>query len=214
MNKIIILFLITIILILIYLKLFYYCKSYNIINKNINKFKNINNNIAIVGNGPISDEDRNKINKFKTIYRFNKTPRMKQDDKITHLVIRQDYTNNRIFGLTNFKTQIDVKNIIYIKSHDSLYIENKIKENNPNKNLKVIKTKPVIFNNKEFNFDTDYGASSGLILLSNIYKGQPIHLFGFNLNFPHKGHNSELEKDIIFNKCKNCIIHKTINNDY
>tara|TARA_B100000686_G_C16787846_1_gene976453 strand:+ start:148 stop:1101 length:954 start_codon:yes stop_codon:yes gene_type:complete len=45
------------------------------------------NDVAIVGHGPISEEDRKLINKFDTVYRMSRLLNFNKGDKITHLLI-------------------------------------------------------------------------------------------------------------------------------
>tara|TARA_B110000046_G_C12857176_1_gene340232 strand:- start:80 stop:784 length:705 start_codon:yes stop_codon:yes gene_type:complete len=44
--------------------------------------------VAVVGNGPLSDEDRRSISRFEIVYRFNDLKNHEQREKCTHHVIR------------------------------------------------------------------------------------------------------------------------------
>ena len=45
------------------------------------------NDVAVVGHGPISEEDRKLINKFDTVYRMTRLTAWKKGDKTTHYLI-------------------------------------------------------------------------------------------------------------------------------
>ena len=219
-----------IIIILIIFIIFIECLNYL---KNIEKFSNPKSkkSIAVVGNGPISEDDLNKINNYDIVCRFNDCKNYRKNDKITHLVVRQRYNTEIITGLDkNYKQSKPITDLIIIGTNRKLL--EKVKNINSNLNCKIIeiyesslcelkdyvcnldKNTPFYFNKKNIgNKFGVYGPSSGFVLLSNIYNGDEIHIYGMNWNFT-SGHNGNFEKNIIENHCKNCIIHKTNGNEY
>ena len=225
MNKLfIILF---IILSIFYSLLIFYNK------KNIERFR-INNftTVAVVGNGPITDKDREKINKCDLVYRFNDCKNFKKGDKVTHLIVRQLGTKWKVSGLNyNFEPIKDVNNLIFIGTRKELF--NEIKNKNRNRDCRMIevyeknickkincnlnRSDLVIFNNKKIKQPkSTCGFSSGFIALADITnKYNNINVFGMNWNFKkNKSHNGKWEKKIIDKFCKKCKIHLTSSNSY
>ena len=188
--------------------------------------------VAVVGNGPITEADRQLINNFDIVYRFNDCKNMKKGDKITHLVVRQTFIFHTVTGLdTNFLPLKDAKNIIFIGKDKELYENIKLK--NPNRNFSMIDVyekitckfmncnKKLIDNIKFNNInikqtDASWGPSSGFLVLADVTgKYNNVHIFGMNWNFNwYMDHDSSWEKDNILKLCKHCVIHKTKNDNY
>ena len=222
MNKLFII-LFTFIIIFYFSLIFY--------NKKIEKFDN-EPIIAVVGNGPITNKDREFINKCDIVYRFNDCKNFKNGDKITHLVVRQMGTKWKVSGLNyNFTPIKDVDNLIFIGTRNNLY--NQIKKANKKRNCKMIdvyeknickkikcnltKDYMITFNNKKIKQpDSTCGFSSGFIALAYITnKYKNVNVFGMNWNFiKNKSHSGEWEKKIIDKFCKKCKIHLTATNNY
>ena len=68
-----------------------------------NSNKKINGTVAVVGNGPISEEDRKNINKFDTIIRFNDMKNKNAGEKTSIQVVRQISPKDDFFGKSNIK---------------------------------------------------------------------------------------------------------------
>lgn len=188
--------------------------------------------VAVVGNGPITEYDRQLINNFDIVYRFNDCKNMKKGDKITHLVTRQTFIFHTITGLdSNFLPLKDAKNIIFIGKDRELY--EKIKLKNPDRNFSMIDVfekitckfmncnKKLIDNIKFNNINikqtnASWGPSSGFLILADVTgKYNNVHIFGMNWNFNwYMDHDSSWEKENILKLCKHCIIHKTKNDKY
>lgn len=199
-----------------------------IINCNKEKFKiSKNKTIAIVGNGPLNENDYNKINKHDFVYRFNDTKNFRIGDKITHLIVRQTGLTTNITGLNdNYKTDKKIQNIIYIGT-SKLLLE-KIKKNNPSIHVTMIEVyEDSLHKDKEYKHLLKFGnniieqpklssgPSSGFLLIQNIYnKQQQLNIFGMNWNFNYKGHSDDWERETIKKYCKTCIINLTKNNNY
>jgi hypothetical protein len=183
--------------------------------------------VAVVGNGPLKESDRYLINKFDKVYRFNDCKNMKKGDKITHLVIRQFNTSERVSGLIKYKSPFEnLQNIVFIGSNPSIL--ETIKQNNPNIDCRMISIyEPQVPDSLKYKQDfityngniiktkyKDWGFSSGFTILSNIpYKN--VHIFGMNWNFnENTEHDGKWEKIIIDKNCPKCTIHPTRTNSY
>ena len=76
-------------------------------NKQYNMFPKLrdmcSNTIAIVGNGPLSEEQRQQINsgKFTCVIRFNDLKNKKTDDRMDIHIVR--YTNGAFPGIESYK---------------------------------------------------------------------------------------------------------------
>ena len=93
-----------IIIIIIILKNVYYLHE---------SFEN-NISIAVVGNGKITLEDREKIKKCNLICRFNDTKNYNFMDKTDILFVRQGGITGKVYGLNNYIPNIRCKEIVFI----------------------------------------------------------------------------------------------------
>ena len=198
---------------------------------NINYFNSVKQTIAVVGNGSLTSKDYSRINKFDIVYRFNDCKNYRNNDKITHLVVRQTNLTNEVTGLnSNYETDKNVNNIIFIGTSKSIFL--KIKKNNEKKNVRMIDVWEELLHKKESERKPNYdiikfnnnfikppylpsGPSSGFLLISNIYNDKiKMEIFGMNFNFETTAHNGIWETKIIEENCKNCILNKTKNENY
>lgn len=164
--------------------------------------------LALIGNGPMSDEQRLEINGFNTVIRVARIDNYKLGDKMTHLCLdglgfRRG--NPRYKGLLldiNLKNQ--AKYMVFLDKKWDFLIE---------------QNKEMGFNGESIHFGIpDKGGlikklqcqhlSLGLkaFLYAQTF-GYPIHLFGFNWNLT-QGHNGQKEKEFILSH-ENVILHET-----
>jgi hypothetical protein len=171
--------------------------------------------LALIGNGPVSDEQRLEINSFDTVIRLARVNNYKLDDKMTHLCLdglglRKG--NPRYKGLyldTIVKNK--AKYMVFLdKKWDFLIEQNKEMGFNgesihfgiPNKGelIKKLQCQHLSLGLKGFLYAQTFGC--------------PIHLFGFNWNpiMKKNGHNAEKEKEFILHH-ENVILHETPTSD-
>eukprot|EP01084_Bolivina_argentea_P267202 453524_1 len=175
-------------------------------------------NIAVVGNGPLKETDYEQINNCDIVYRFKSCNNYRKGDKVTHLALRQEGTTTRIMGLIGACTKYkNISNIIFIGQNKTVF--HQYKNANLDKNMVMIHLDKNFKQNATINFNgnkiikpaTVWGASTGFYLLSYIYKGQPLHIFGMNWHV-HAEHPGLWEKNMIQTYCNQCTIHPTKSN--
>ena len=83
-----------------------------LLGQNVNAYnhknKKLSGTIAVVGNGPISEEDRKNINKFDTIIRFNDMKNKNAGEKTSIQVVRQISPKDDFFGKSNIKRGVPI----------------------------------------------------------------------------------------------------------
>ena len=177
-----------------------------------------NTSIAVVGNGPITEQDRLTINLSKIIIRFNDVKNIKKGERTTIHVIRYPHF-----------AHVDTLFVWYL--YPSISSINKISSLFPIKFIPVFEMQygreHVSKNNKMFSYcdcgkscylnNTWAGASSGGIIL-DILQGIPqikrVNVFGMNWNGNSNMHVDFRNKSIVSSCCTKCIFHKTSSDDY
>jgi hypothetical protein len=199
------------------------------------------NKIAIIGNGPLSEEDINKINNnFEIIVGMNGVVNGKKDIKLkyTHLFSRQwdDITTPKTINFIGYdkdkkilksyeKYKDTIKNILLIVPKGLEYKEgiNDIKNNYKNvsiysidANLNIKKNKgpnKLKFNDKDY--DINHSLSMGMISIGYVldkYPNHDIHIYG--MNFSQRGHHDGIVEKEIIDECDRCIVHKPWKDTY
>ena len=184
--------------------------------------------IAVVGNGEITDADREKIKKCTLICRFNDTKNHNYLEKTDILFVRQNGITGGIHGLNNYTTNINCKEMVFIGSwkehYDNLKKYNKVPirmidiyeahcKNMPRINKCTLNgfNKKLLFEDKKYNVPyTSCYLSSGTIAINYLldrYPNANLEIFGMNWQFHHSGHPKNFEKKLITN-CKRCNINK------
>jgi len=199
------------------------------------------NKIAVIGNGPLSDEDINEINSnFEIIVGMNAVLNGRKGIKVkyTHLFSRQwdDTTTPKTINFIGYdkdkkilnsyeKYKDTIKNILLVVPKGLEYKEgiNDIKNNYKNvsihsidANLNIKKNKgPNKFNFNNKKYDINHSLSMGMISIGyvfNIYPNHDIHIYG--MNFSQRGHHDGIVEKEIIDECDRCIVHKTWKNTY
>ena len=183
----------------------------------INMFFN-NTSIAVVGNGPISEQDRLIISLSNIIIRFNDVKNKKNEERTTIHVIRYPHF-----------AYVDALFVWYLYPSNSSI--DKISSPFPVKSVPVFEMQydvdHVSENHKMFRDcscgDSCYlnntwaGASSGGIVL-DILQGIPqiheINVFGMNWNGDPSMHVDFRNKSIVSACCTKCVFHKTTTDNY
>ena len=190
-------------------------------------------NIAIVGNGPLSEKHKKLINTFRYVYRLNHAPAYRKGDKIDTIVTRYFGTSNNTSSdkflsenpeLRNKKTII-VGPYMGNGKYKDIYVYEKVLKSDQTitkdlrlfENCKYCKT-----NDKCKHSSAANGPSTGILILDFLQKKYPntkFHIFGMNFTWPSKkkgGGSPHLlnEGEIIENCVKNKYIHKTYKDDY
>lgn len=201
------------------------------------------NKIAVIGNGPLSNEDIIEINNnFKIIVGMNDVKNGKQKTALnyTHLFCRQwddirsstpkaitfiGYDKDKKILNTYERYKQTINNILLVVPKGFEYKEgiNNIKNNYKNvsiysidANLQKKENKgpnKYKFNNK--NYDILHSLSMGMISIGYLLDKYPDHdIHTYGMNFSQRGwHDGIVEKKII-NECDRCIVHKTYKNTY
>jgi len=199
-----------------------------------NSNKKISGTVAVVGNGPISDEDRKNINKFDTIIRFNDMKNKTKKEKTSIHVVRQISPKDDFFGKTSMKRGVPIILIAtkkeYVEKCKQKYnMLDYIIVNEPSRDSYEAGKDNEMFQGcslckKEscLEIDSDLGPSSGIVILDYLDKNSNINkieVFGMNWNFHLKNYgggdkiyNTKLhhmgnEGKIVNTCCKKCVIH-------
>lgn len=195
---------------------------YKIKYKSIENF--INGTVAVVGNGPISDEDRYNIDKADCVIRFNDLKNFKHGERCDIHAIR--YTDGTFPGLNlNPKNSIILpvspNNYAVYNSSDlcnmtglpPLLIYESRLSNDLDKNVAIFENSNC---GKEcIQSSSQYGPSTGtavIDLLENCNSVNKIEVYGMNWN--GAGHLDFKNPTIVENFCSKCDIHRTQSSKY
>jgi len=186
-------------------------------------------NIAVVGNGYLSEADIHEINnKYDVIVIFNNSRNNRYESvqlKATHLAIRQhsygfwgwDFNNKKLEAHPN--TVDSVKDILCIIPSDNPNIQlhysiiDTIKSTYEKKYDIVCDYEYTVLKDKKYLFDNKYythtrSPSSGILVINmmlNEYPDKIIHLYGMDC-VQQDYHDFKHEKQILKN-CNRCVFH-------
>ena len=178
-------------------------------------------NVAVVGNGPISEEDRNLINKQNCIIRFNDQKSKLEHERIDVLVLRNNtlHISKRddiIWPVIPFCKTIDDYEVRYSKMIKPIYVFEEVCDHEPN--VQEMKSKKVYSNciKQARHGDGTSGVSTGSAVLSSLQNDdtvESINVFGMNFNggWWHVDFNDPNLSNIC---CTKCIFHKTRGDEY
>ena len=205
-------------------------KNYITYNSN----KTLSGTIAVVGNGPISEEDRKNINKFDTIIRFNDMKNKTRKEKTSIHVVRQISPKDDFFGKTSIKREVPIILIATKKEYaekckqkynmlDYIIVNEPSRDSyEAGKDNEMFQGCSLCETESCLEIDSDLGPSSGIVILDYLDKNSnidKIEVFGMNWNFHLKNygggdkiydtklHHMGNEGKIVNSCCKKCIIH-------
>lgn len=176
-------------------------------------------NIAVVGNGPISEEDRSLINKQDCIIRFNDQKNKLEHERTDVLVLRNNtlhisQRDDILLPVIPFCKTIDDYEVKYFRMITPIHVYEQICEHN----VEEIKSKKVYSNciKQARHGDATSGVSTGTAVLSSLQYDDTvkyINVFGMNFNggWWHVDFNDPNLSNIC---CTKCIFHKTHVDDY
>lgn len=192
---------------------------------NRSNFKILRGNIAVVGNGPLSEEDRSNINKADCVIRFNNLRNYKTGERFDVHVTRHsngDWLGMHLFHHAPFILPIAMRHSD-VKNSRVLYGRKKLPtilvyENNKNVDLPPTSK---IFKNSACGDEckhssADWGPSSGaavIDMLENLKSVKKIGVYGMNWS-GNKHHNDFKYPYIVPKYCSKCEIHPTPNSGY
>lgn len=144
--------------------------------------------IAIVGNGPLKDEQMDRINTFDRVVMMNFCNNKRDADKITDFVVR--YQNKRT-GFVGDLNQINFCDVIHFLNHDTSHCINTMN--------KLRQDKSFVTYHKEIleHFDLKHVSrpSTGYIVILyflHTYSEDDIEVFGFNWNPQHRKYHPQI----------------------
>ena len=167
-------------------------------------------NIALVGNGPLSETQRKEINtkNFNFVLRFNDMKNYRNGDRVDVLVCRE-WEDTHKYAKSNHCLKCK-KMLVGVHAREDLrangadmYIETKKKHYFE------------LFNRPE-NVNLNQQPSTGAIVISEIQnnsKVKKIDVYGMNFNFKSIYHKKN-EGSIIRKYCEKCIFHETPSSSY
>ena len=152
--------------------------------------------IAIVGNGPLTDEQRNEINEYEIIIRQNYCNNFKKGDKTSHLLLRYSGRKRKFKG----EKYIEHANEILLYSGQNEEHINSLKIQYPNKTFKIVQWKDCVKPRLKW--------STGYIAFEYFKDYKNVHMYGYNWHHEnHSIHPIRHEEKII--KQSDIIIHDT-----
>ena len=190
--------------------------------------KILRGNIAVVGNGPISEEDRSNINKADCVIRFNKLHYYRKGERFDVHATRRSEPSTNFWGLdlphrasfvlpvVHYHSLVEnSKQLIGRKKLPTILVYQKIK-----KNLEA-SPKSRLFprsacGDECLHSSTDRGPSVGaavIDMLEKLKSVKKIDVYGMNWNGPEV-HNDFKYPYIVSKYCSKCEIHPTSKSGY
>ena len=187
--------------------------------------------VAVVGNGPISENDSKKINECQCIIRFNDAKNRKSDERTDLQIVRRQLGVGKIermfwkYFVPKGVYTMYVTEPSYVLSYNGL--ENPLGVIDIGRDKTKFRDDLKLFpgcnkcDNKPCTYSlTEWGPSTGALvinMLESMDNIKEINVFGMNWNPPSNKINVHVDfnyPELIKNCCKKCIIHKTTTNNY
>ena len=198
--------------------------------------------VAVVGNGPLSDDQLAEINSALVVVRFNGLKNMRATDKMDILVVREECEHfHGVPGhrypvspyASRAKQILPIIRLSHVKPEEAIqYVADKlpvdftpeilepILHQYPfewsDAHIQRIRSTPAFQDNFKGGCFLPDEISSGLLAVWQIQKllpGLEIHVFGMNWNSNNWRMNWEMEECII-RHCSNCVVHDTPSRSY
>ena len=219
-------------LFVLFLITFGYIIIYCIINKSEDltlskeeQFNILKDTVAVVGNGPISEEDRSNINKANCVLRFNDLKNYRKGERFdVHATRHMNgfWSGMHLFHHAPYVLPIAMTSSA-VKKSKRLAGRKKLPTILVYENNKKVELSPTskIFKHSacgdECRHSTaDWGPSSGaavIDMLENLETVKKIEVYGMNWN-GNKNHIDFKDPYIISKYCSKCKLHPTSNNSY
>lgn len=214
---------ITLIIVIILICIFNKKVFYKIKYTSVEKF--INGSVAVVGNGPLSNEDRYNISKADCVIRFNDLKNFKRGERCDIHAIR--YTLGRYPGINlspkhakilpvspnNFSV-FNSRDLCNVEGLPPLLIYDPRANNDLHENVSIFENSNC---GKEcIQSSSSYGPSTGAVVIDMLEKlnsVNKINVYGMNWNGTTK-HIDFKNPTIVQKFCSKCNIHPTQNNKY
>jgi len=177
--------------------------------------------IAVVGNGPISEADRDLINAQNCIIRFNDQKNKLENERTDVLVLRNNtlhlsQKDSTLLPVIPFCKTIEEYQVKYSKLIKPIYVHEETCNDDPN--VQEMKSNKV-YNNcikQNLHGDATSGVSTGTAVLSSLQDDdnvESINVFGMNFNggWWHVDFNDPNLSHIC---CTKCIFQKTNKEQY
>ena len=190
--------------------------------------KILRGNIAVVGNGPISEEDRNNINKADRVIRFNRLKNYRKGERFDVHATRRSEPNTKFVGLdlphcASFVLPVvyrhslveNSKQLIGRKKLPTILVYQEIKnihEASPTSRLFSHST----CGDECLHSSADWGPSIGaavIDMLEKLKSVKKIEVYGMNWN-GNKNHIDFKDPYIVSKYCSKCEIHPTPKSSY
>lgn len=198
--------------------------------KDIFKKAIFSDEVCLVGNGPLSEEDRIKINNCKQIIRFNSVKNFKEGERIDVHTVRC----SSAYFLRDLKMLPDVPKIIIFTNKKEIqkyrkqlkkyklltpiftYEPGRSDDMSYMKDQSIFDKCNMCLNNECKYSNTISGVSTGTVVinhLESLHNIKKIYVFGMNWNGEH-AHLDFANPEIVPKCCRKCIIHKTATKNY
>ena len=180
-----------------------------------------NGSIAVVGNGPVNEEDRKLINNHSCVIRFNDQKNKLEHERTDVLVLRNNtlhisQPDSIVLPVIPFCNNINQYDVKYSKMITPIQVYEDVCHNEPN--VEEFRSKMVYSNciKHSRHGDATSGVSTGTALLSNLQNDdsvESVNVFGMNFNggWWHVDFNDPNLSNIC---CTKCTFHKTSVNEY
>lgn len=171
--------------------------------------------VALIGNGPVSEEQRKEIDMFDVVIRLARINNYKPDEKMTHLCLdglgmrkgnpryKGLYLDTELKNKAQYMVFLDKRwDFLLEKNRDMGFTGESIHFGIPEKTrlIKSLRCTNLSLGVKSFAYARTFGC--------------PIHLFGFNWHpsMTKRGHNPTAEKEYILSH-DNVVLHETPTNE-
>lgn len=170
--------------------------------------------VTVVGNGPISEKQRNEINKQKWVIRFNEFKNFKQGDKVDeHVILGYDEKKIKSILEANSINEYDrnIRVTLITEEGKNISHDNLIERDNSSYNC----FDPIGPDKKDI-MEVNNRPTAGMIILSVLQSDDnvdTIRVYGMNSNYTGDWH-SKKEQKIKKKYCTKCIFYKTTTDSY
>lgn len=144
--------------------------------------------IAIVGNGPLKEEQMDRINAFDRVVRMNFCNNKRDTDKITDFVVRYQNKRNGFVGDLDQLKYCDVVHFLNHNTPDCINAMNKLGRDK----TRVCYHKEIL---DHFKLKHVSRPSTGYIVVLyflHTYPDDEIEMFGFNWDSYHRKHHPQI----------------------
>lgn len=173
--------------------------------------------VTVVGNGPLSDDDRSQINSSMCVIRFNDMKNKRHNENVSLVAIRDNMFHQAPKNIPILAVVTDFSRML---STDKQMIDESIIIHEPflQKPGNIIEDKALFPNCHEIHHhsETIHGPSTGTSVIDHLESDQRVEridVYGMNWNSKH-AHVDFKYPHLVPECCSKCVIHPTPSSEY